>query len=285
MSAEEPPAHPRAAGQLPAPGGPGTDFASPGQISLDYLATNVVDWTRQAAGQRESGRRNWSKAAPTWGIFGVPEAELGILPDEVAGLRTLELGCGTGYVSAWLAGRGGIPVALDPTPSQIQIAGELQREFGTCFPLVRAAAEHLPFAEDSFDLAISEYGAAIWADPYRWIPEVARVLRPGAELVFLGNSLLLMLCADEDEEQPARERLVRPQFGMHRIDWAEPECTEFHLSHGDWIRLLRANGFEILELLELRPLAGASTRYSFVSYEWARQWPCEEVWRARLTRR
>jgi SAM-dependent methyltransferase len=282
---EEPPAPPPDAATPAASGRLGTDFASAGQVSLDYLATNVADWTRQAADQREGGRRNWSKAAaPTWGIFGVPETELGILPDDVAGLRTLELGCGTGYVSAWLAERGAVPVAFDPTPSQLEIAGELQREFGTYFPLVRAAAEHLPFADNSFDLAISEYGAAIWADPYMWIPEVARVLRPGAELVFLGNSVLLMLCADEDEEVPASERLVRPQFGMHRIDWAEPECTEFHLSHGDWIHLLRANGFEILELLELRPPAGASTRYSTVSYDWARQWPCEEVWRARLAR-
>lgn len=104
--------------------------------------------------------------------------------------------------------------------------------------MVRAAAEFLPFAEDSFDLAVSEYGAAIWADPYKWIPEVARVLRPGAELVFLGNSVLLMLCAEDDEE-PASAQLLRPQFGLHRIDWTEPECTEFHLSHGDWIQLLR----------------------------------------------
>ena len=258
------------------------ELAASGRFPLDYLATNVADWTRQAADQRKAGRRSWTKESPTWGIFAVPEAELEILPDSAEGLRTLELGCGTGYVSAWLARRGGTPVAFDPTPSQLEIAGELQREFGTYFPLVRAAAEYLPFAEDSFDLAISEYGAAIWADPYKWIPEVARVLRPGAELVFLGNSSILMLCAAEEDEEPASERLIRPQFGMHRIDWTEPECTEFHLSHGDWIHLLRANGFEILELLEVRPPEGASTRYSFVSFEWARQWPCEEVWRARL---
>ncbi len=253
------------------------------RAALDYLATNVADWTRQAADQREAGRRAWTKPSPTWGIFAVPESEVGILPHEATGLRTLELGCGTGYVSAWLARRGGIPVAFDPTPSQLQVAGELQRDFGKSFPLVRAAAEYLPFADDSFDFAISEYGAAIWADPYKWIPEVARVLRKGAELVFLGNSSLVMLCADEDDDVPASERLQRPQFGMHRFDWSAPDCTEFHLSHGDWIHLLRANGFEILELMELRPLVGASTRYAFVSYEWARQWPCEEAWRVRLT--
>jgi SAM-dependent methyltransferase len=251
--------------------------------SLDYLATNVADWTRQASDQREAGRRAWSRRDPTWGIFGVPESEVGMLPKEAKGLRILELGCGTGYVSAWLARRGGIPVAFDPTPSQLEITGELQREFELSFPLVRSAAEHLPFVDDSFDFAISEYGAAIWADPYKWIPEVARVLRPGAELAFLGNSSLLMLFAEDDDEIPTGERLRRPQFGMYRFDWPPPEGTEFHLSHGDWIRLLRENGFEILELSELRPSVGATTRYTFVTYDWARQWPCEEAWRVRLT--
>ena len=147
---------------------------------------------------------------------------------------------------------------------------------------MRAAAEHLPFADGSFDLAISEYGAAIWADPYRWIPEAARVLRPGGELVFLGNSTLSMLCAPDEDGQAADETLLRPQFGLHRLDWSDPDCTEFHLSHGEQIRLLRANGFAVLELLELRPSDGATTRYPHITYEWARRWPCEEVWRARL---
>ena len=194
----------------------------------------------------------------------------------------LELGCGTGYVSAWLARRGARPVAFDPTPSQLAIAGDLQHEFGLAFPLVRAAGEYLPFADDCFDLAISEYGAAIWANPYQWIPEAARVLRPGGILVFLGNSTLSMLCAHEEDDRPSDATMRRPQFGLHRIDWSVPVCTEFHLSHGDRIRLLRRCGFEILELVELRPRPGATTRYTHMTYEWARRWPCEEAWKARL---
>jgi hypothetical protein len=63
--------------------------------------------------------------------------------------------------------------------------------------------------------------------------------------------------------------------------WPDDEEVEFHLSHGDWIRLLRVNGFEIEDLLELRPEEGATTPYPFVTPEWARRWPAEEVWRAR----
>jgi ubiquinone/menaquinone biosynthesis C-methylase UbiE len=252
--------------------------------TLDYLAANVAEWSQRAESQREFGRRSWAKEEPTWGMFAVPESAAGIFPSEVGGLDVLELGCGTGYVSAWLARRGARLVAFDPTPTQLVIARELQEEFALRFPLVQAAGEHLPLADDSFDLAISEYGAAIWADPYLWIPEAARVLRPGGTLVFLGSSALAMLCVYDEDDRPAEDRLVRPQFGMHRFDWHEPDATEFHLSHGDRIRLLRACGFEILDLVELRPESGATTGYTHVTAEWARQWPCEEAWKARLSR-
>ncbi|MDQ1395730.1 MAG: hypothetical protein QOG64_989, partial [Acidimicrobiaceae bacterium] len=195
---------------------------------------------------------------------------------------TVELGCGTAYVSAWLARRGARPVGVDPTPGQLRIARSMQDEFGLSFPLVRAAGEEVPLRDGSFDLVISEYGAAIWADPYRWIPEAARLLRPGGELIFLGNSSLLMLCVPDEDDVAATDRLLRPQFGMYRFEWPDDPGVEFHLGHGDRIRLLRANGFVIDDLIELRPSADASNDfYGFVTTEWARQWPCEEVWRAR----
>jgi ubiquinone/menaquinone biosynthesis C-methylase UbiE len=91
-------------------------------------------------------------------------------------------------VSAWLARRGARPVGIDPTAGQLSIAREEQRRHDLAFPLVLAAAEQTPFRDRSFDLAIRKYGAAIWADPYQWIPEAARLLRPGGELVFLGRA-------------------------------------------------------------------------------------------------
>jgi SAM-dependent methyltransferase len=181
----------------------------------------------------------------------------------------------------WRAG-GAIPVGVDPSAGQLAIVRQFQAEFGLSFPLVRASGEHVPLGDASFDFVISEYGAAIWADPYRWIPEAARVLRPGGELLFLGNSTLMMLCAPDEDGVAAAERLVRPQFGMHRFEWPQDPAVEFHLSPGDWIRLLRANGFRIEELIEVRPPEGSTTEYKFVTEAWARRWPCEEAWRARL---
>jgi SAM-dependent methyltransferase len=143
-------------------------------------------------------------------------------------------------------------------------------------------AEEIPLPDATFDVAISEYGAALWADPYRWVPEASRLLRPGGELLFLTNGLILMLAVpDLEADGPATDRLRRPYFGMHRNEWPDSDEVEFHLGYGDWIRLLRANGFEVLDLVELRPPAGASTSYGFVTNDWARRWPSEEAWKAR----
>jgi SAM-dependent methyltransferase len=59
-----------------------------------------------------------------------------------------------------------------------------------------------PFADARFDLAISEYGASIGCDPYAWIPEAARLLRPGGQLIFLVNSALLMLAVPLRQDTP-----------------------------------------------------------------------------------
>jgi SAM-dependent methyltransferase len=154
-------------------------------------------------------------------------------------------------------------------------------QYGLDFPLIHGAAEAIPYPDATFDFAISEYGACLWADPQQWVPEAARLLRPGGQLIFLTNSFLLTLCMPPEDGVAATERLLRSAFGMYRDEWPGNSGVEFHLSHGDWIRLLRRSGFEVEDLMELRPAVGATSRYSFVTIQWARKWPCEEVWKAR----
>jgi SAM-dependent methyltransferase len=139
----------------------------------------------------------------------------------------------------------------------------------------------VPYPDASFDFAISEYGASIWCDPYLWIPEAARLLRPGGRLVFLVNSPLAMMCVPDTPEGTATERLLRPLFGMHRLEWSDDESVEFHLPHGKLIALLRRSGFEVEELIEVRPPEDATTQYPWVTLDWARRWPSEEVWKVR----
>ena len=214
----------------------------------------------------------------------VPESDVRALDGiELDGADTVELGCGTAYWSAWFARRGASPVGIDVTDAQLGTARRLQIEHGLSFPLIQASAEAVPLPDASFDLVFSEYGASIWCDPYRWIPEAARLLRPGGRLVFLVNGALLMLCVPDNETDAATPTLLRDYFGMHRFEWPgdDPPGIEFHLGYGDWIRLLRATGFEVENLVEIRPAEGASTRYPFVTLEWARRWPSEEIWIAR----
>ena len=247
----------------------------------EHVRRNRALWDDWAQKFVTSGERSWAEDMPTWGIWSVPESQVGMFPDDLAGKDAIELGCGTAYVSAWLARRGTRVVGIDNSEVQLATARRLQRQYGLDFPLLHGNAEAVPYRDASFDLAISEYGACLWADPQRWVPEAARLLRPGGRLVFLINSFVLMLCMPAEDDVAATDRLLRPAFGMSRVEWPGDHGVEFHLSHGDWIRLLRRSGFEIEDLVELRPAESATTRYPFVTLEWARQWPCEEVWKAR----
>ena len=247
----------------------------------DHVLRNRVAWDRRAADYAGAGRDNWAAIEPVWGIWKVPEAQLGILPPGLDGAGSLELGCGTGYVSAWLARRGARPVGLDNSTAQLDTAAALQDSFGLHFPLIWASAEQAPFTDASFDLVISEYGASIWCDPYAWIPEAARVLRPGGQLIFLVNSVQAVLTWPEEDDLPATGTLQRPYFGMHRFQWPGSDAVEFHLGHGDMIRLLRRCGLEICDLIEIQPSPGSTSRHPIATLEWARQWPCEEVWKTR----
>jgi SAM-dependent methyltransferase len=151
-------------------------------------------------------------------------------------------------------------------------------ETGIEFPLVEASAESVPLPDESFDVAFSEHGASNWADPYRWIPEAARLLRPGGKLVFMHGTPLAFLCYPDVGD--ATRELQRPYFGMHRFEWTPDSGVEFQLTYGGWIDVLRSAGFEIERLIELQASEDAvrDDYYSDHDPEWARSWPSEEIW-------
>jgi SAM-dependent methyltransferase len=249
----------------------------------DALKNREV-WTKANAEYTDQkARESWAKDEIDWGMFSGPESELNTLGD-VHGKDVIELGCGTAYFGAWLAKRGARVTGVDITPAQLETARRLQQETGLEMEFIEASAEDVPLPDASFDLAVSEYGASIWCDPELWIAEAARLLRPGGRLVFLCNSTLSILCSPD--EGKVEERLMRSQFELGRFEWpGEDEGVNYHLAHGEWIRILRANGFEVEALHER--LAPEDTDdhgyYDFMPAEWARRWPAEEIWVARKT--
>ena len=247
----------------------------------DYVARNRDSWTRSNASYTdESAMRAWASEAIRWGVFGVSESELRVLGD-VAGLDVVELGCGTAYFSAWLAQRGARPVGIDVTPAQLETARRCMAETGIEFPLLEANAEDVPLPDSSFDLALSEHGASTWCDPHRWIPEAARLLRPGGRLVFMHTTPLVTLCFPDVGD--ATPELRRPYFGMHHFQWTPDGAVEFQLTHGDWIDVLRGADLEIERLVEVRAPDDAERHpfYDDFDPEWGRKWPAEEIWVAR----
>ena len=219
----------------------------------------------------------WTRPDIVWGLFAVPEQDLDVL-GQVRDLDVVELACGTAYFSAWLTRAGATTVAVDLSGEQLATARRLQRELGPVFPLIQADGERVPLASGRFDLVVSEHGVAAWCDPERWLPEAARLLRPGGRLVFLTNSHLSALCVPVDEGV-AEERLLRGQREAYRVRWPGGGI-EFHPSHGDWVRLLRTSGFAVEAMREVYapPEGGDHPFYEIVSGSWAARWPAEELW-------
>jgi len=234
----------------------------------DHVEANRAAWNARADDYQRTHGRFLSGAA--WGTWQIPETELGLLGD-VAGKDVLELGCGAARFAIALAALGARCVGLDYSERQLEHA----RSLGAEFPLVHAPAEDVPLPDASFDVVFSDHGALSWGDPHRVAPEAARLLRPGGSLVFNVTSPFARMCLDEDaDEQVAR--LQRPYFGLRYLDEGDGAAT-YNLGYGEWVRLLRASGLLIEDLVEPQPPEGATTTYG-IPVEWAECWPAECIW-------
>lgn len=247
----------------------------------EHVEVNRAHWDHRAAGWVAGGEHNWALDEPVWGIWGTPESRLRLLPEDMRGIDAIELGCGTAYVCGWMARRGARVVGVDVSRGQLRTARRLAADHGVALTLVQANAEDVPFPDESFDFAISEYGAAVWCDPYAWIPEAHRLLRPGGELVFLSNSTLSVVCSPS-HGSPVGNRLERDYFSIHRLDWRQSGGgIEFNLPISGWFRLLTRTGFEVLDFFEVQAPDGGTQLNHFVTGDWAHRFPSEQGWRAR----
>ncbi|MEU4684611.1 class I SAM-dependent methyltransferase [Streptomyces xinghaiensis] len=243
--------------------------------------------TRRATGEAESSRASrgwWDRNADdyqaehgaflgddrfVWGPEGLDEAEAALL-GPAAGLRgrdVLEIGAGAAQCSRWLAAQGARPVALDLSHRQLRHAlrigsgagpaagGASRAGPGPAGPvaLVQADAGALPFADGSFDLACSAYGAIPFvADPVRVMREVRRVLRPGGRWVFSVTHPLRWAFPDE----PGPEGLSVAASYFDRTPYVEEDergnavYVEHHRTVGDRVRDVVAAGFRLVDLVE-----------------------------------
>jgi len=242
----------------------------------DEARRNRAYWDRTSDDYQARHAAFIGQAEPRWGIWQIPDSELDILGD-VAGLDVLELGCGAAQWSILLAKEGARVVALDNSARQLEHARANMANAGVDFPLLHASAEDVPLADGSFDVVFCDHGAFSFADPYRLVPEVARLLRPGGLLAFSMLSPIAAICQDEEERMVPR--LEQEYFGLHKL---EGDVVEYQLPYGEWIRLFRANGFEVEDLIEPRPAEDAtSTYWEPAEVEWARRWPSESIWKTR----
>ncbi len=252
-------------------------------MSRDDVRTNLVSWEADSAdyqARNASQLNRWD--AVLWGTWAIPEDEINALGD-IAGLRTLELGCGGGQFGINLVKRGADVVGLDFSANQLAVARANVAETGVRFPLVRASAEELPFDDESFDLVVCDHGATSFTDPRVTIPECARVLRSGGALAFDIATPWVAVCWPDDDSPPDRE-LHRPYFELGRTEYPEDDqvSVEWHLTYGEWIRVFRDAGLIIEDLIELRPAPDSTSTYTtFTTLEWARDFPGDHIWKLR----
>lgn len=250
-------------------------------MDSDYVAVNRDVWDADAPNWVSVGEELWALEVPRWGNWGHPDEGLALLPEDMRGLTAIELGCGTAYVSGWMARRGAQVTAIDVSPAQLETARSLAAKHGADIAFIEGNAEATGLPDAAFDFAISEYGAAIWCPPDVWLREAWRLLRPGGRLVFLGNHPLSLICSPLDGA-PCDQTLHRPYRDMWGADWTqveiEPSGVCFNLTMGDWMALFSEIGFDVRKYDEVYAPDWADGVRGSVPAEWAKIYPLEQVW-------
>jgi SAM-dependent methyltransferase len=188
-----------------------------------------------------------------WCPEGLDEEDAGLL-GPVAGRDVLEVGCGAGQCSRWLTARGARAVGVDLSAGMLRRGRLLGGRPGSPRPpFVQADARHLPFADASFDLACSAYGAIPFvADPGLLMAEAARVLRPGGRWVFSITHPTRWAFPDD----PGQAGLTAFRSYFDRTPYVEEDAfgkvtyAEHHRTLGDRIRDLVAAGLVLEDLVE-----------------------------------
>ncbi|MFQ5936515.1 MAG: class I SAM-dependent methyltransferase [Acidiferrobacterales bacterium] len=126
------------------------------------------------------------------------------------GTRLLEVACGTGYVSATALGREATPAGIDFVAGMV--AEARKRHPGIEFH--EGDAEALPFADESFDAVVCNFGVNHFPRPEQAMAEAHRVLTPGGRYAYT-------LWAPPDEVNVNLRQIIREVLAAH----ADPDTT------------------------------------------------------------
>jgi SAM-dependent methyltransferase len=214
---------------------------------------NGPDWDRYADEYQATHGEFLGDAGFVWGPEGLTEAEAGVLGD-VAGRDVLEVGSGAGQCSRWVRAQGGRSTGLDLSIRQLQHSRRIDEATGIVVPSVLGTATELPFADDSFDVVFSSFGALQFvSDLDRCVAETARVLRPGGRFAFSITHPTRWMFPDD----PGEAGLTASQSYWDRTPYVEVDdatgvvaYVEHHRTLGDWVAVLSGHGFCLTDLLE-----------------------------------
>jgi SAM-dependent methyltransferase len=234
-----------------------TDTDAPGPVRRPVDAVDSVRaarrwWDAEADGYLAEHEGALGIAEWLWGPEGWTEDDLRLLGD-VVGQRVLELGCGAASGARWLAEHGAAVVGLDLSLRMLQHSRRLDEESGQDTPTVVAHAGALPFADDTFDVVATAYGALPFvADADRVVREAARVLRRGGLMAFSVTHPVRWAFPDA----PGEEGLTASRSYFDRTPYAELDeagevsYVEHHRTIQDWVDVVVGAGFSIQRLVE-----------------------------------
>jgi SAM-dependent methyltransferase len=235
-------------------------------------------WDGYSTAYQERHRATLANDPLAWGVWRIPEAEIGVLGD-LAGLRVLELGCGAAQWTCALRSGGFDVVGMDLSAGQLRHARSHALECSTPVPLVQGDAHDLPFGDATFDVVFCDHGAMTFASPERAVRETSRVLRDGGLFAFCMSTPIRDICSDP-VTGAFTGHLETDYFTLGPLD--DGESVTAQLPYGAWIRLFRRESLRVEDLVELRAPDAPSTTYTdFVPAAWASRWPAEHIWKVR----
>lgn len=224
-------------------------------------AANARWWTQASAEYLAEHGADLGDADLVWGPERLREADARLLgdPDDLRGApgrpgaRVLEVGAGAAQGSRWLVSQGVDATATDVSPGMLRRAAELDAATGISVPTVLADARDLPFADASFDVVFTAYGAIPFVpDAHRVHAEAARVLRPGGRWVCAVTHPIRWAFPDDPGEgglTVTRSYFDRTPYVERGADGAVA-YAEFHRTLGDHVRDVAAAGLRLVDLVE-----------------------------------